>query len=94
MPSLLIQHADLLVTMDADRREIADGAVLVEDNAIAWVGATADLDDARRDAADEVLSGVCAEFCGLDHGRMRFTVRVVTADEFDAWFEDGAGHAR
>ena len=56
MPSLLIQHADLLVTMDAGRREIADGAVLVEDNAIAWVGATADLDDARRDAADEVLS--------------------------------------
>ena len=35
MPSLLIQHADLLVTMDADRREIADGAVLVEDSAIA-----------------------------------------------------------
>ncbi|MEZ4719070.1 MAG: hypothetical protein R2851_23710 [Caldilineaceae bacterium] len=46
MPSLLIQHADLMLTMDADRREIADGAVLVEDNAIAWVGATADLDGA------------------------------------------------
>ena len=29
--------------------------------------------------------GVCAEFCGLDHVRMRFVVRVVEPDEFDAW---------
>ena len=31
------------------------------------------------------FDGACAEYCGLDHGRMRFTVRVVTGDEFDAW---------
>jgi cytochrome c oxidase subunit 2 len=31
--------------------------------------------------------GRCAEFCGLDHWRMSFTVRVVTADEFEAWLE-------
>lgn len=32
--------------------------------------------------------GVCAEYCGLDHGRMRFTVRVIEPDEFDAWLRE------
>lgn len=30
-------------------------------------------------------SGVCAEFCGVDHARMRFDVRIVTAAEFERW---------
>ena len=30
-------------------------------------------------------AGVCAEFCGLDHARMRFGVRVLEPDEFEAW---------
>ena len=51
MGTLLIRHAALLVTMDAQRREIADGAVLARDNVIESVGATADLPD----TADEVL---------------------------------------
>ncbi len=29
--------------------------------------------------------GECAEFCGLDHANMGFTVRVVTRPEFDRW---------
>jgi cytochrome c oxidase subunit 2 len=29
--------------------------------------------------------GKCAEFCGLDHWRMPFTIRVVTQGDFDAW---------
>jgi cytochrome c oxidase subunit 2 len=29
--------------------------------------------------------GRCAEFCGLDHWRMPFTIRVVTQGEFDSW---------
>jgi cytochrome c oxidase subunit 2 len=29
--------------------------------------------------------GRCAEFCGLDHWRMNFSVRVVTDDEYDDW---------
>ncbi|MFV0523409.1 MAG: cytochrome c oxidase subunit II [Acidimicrobiales bacterium] len=32
--------------------------------------------------------GVCAEFCGLDHDKMRFSVRILPADEFDAWLVD------
>ena len=51
MPSLLIRNARLLVTMDAQRREIVDGAVFVRGNVIEAVGATADLPD----AADEVI---------------------------------------
>lgn len=38
-----------------------------------------------------VYDGVCAEYCGLDHGRMRFVVRVVDADEFDRWVAEQAG---
>jgi cytochrome c oxidase subunit 2 len=30
-------------------------------------------------------TGVCAEFCGLGHHEMRFSVRIVTPDEFDQW---------
>jgi cytochrome c oxidase subunit 2 len=29
--------------------------------------------------------GFCAEFCGLDHARMTFAVRVVPPDEFTRW---------
>ena len=37
-----------------------------------------------------VYEGRCAEFCGLDHYRMNFTVRALPADEFDEWLEDAA----
>ena len=30
-------------------------------------------------------SGRCAEYCGLNHDKMSFTVRAVPPDEFDAW---------
>lgn len=32
--------------------------------------------------------GRCAEFCGLDHWRMNFTVRVVEPDEFEDWLAE------
>jgi len=51
MATLLIRNATLLVTMDAQRREIAGGAVFVRDNVIEAVGATGDLPD----TADEVI---------------------------------------
>lgn len=43
MSTLLVQHADLIVTMDAQRRRIADGAVFVRNQVIEQVGATAEL---------------------------------------------------
>jgi cytosine/adenosine deaminase-related metal-dependent hydrolase len=51
MGTLLIRHARLLVTMDAQRREIADGAVLVRDHVIEAVGASHELPA----SADEVI---------------------------------------
>ena len=36
-------------------------------------------------------TGVCAEFCGLDHAYMRFDVTVLTPDEFDAWLAERTG---
>jgi cytochrome c oxidase subunit II len=33
-------------------------------------------------------TGVCAEFCGLDHSSMRFSVRILPPDEFEQWLSD------
>ena len=35
-------------------------------------------------------TGVCAEFCGLDHAYMRFDVSVLTPADFDAWLTERA----
>ena len=51
MKTLLVRHARLLVTMDAERREIADGAVFIRGGAIEAVGRSADLPA----TADEVI---------------------------------------
>lgn len=44
-----------------------------------------DIGDITGDFPD---TGVCAEFCGLDHHKMRFSVRIVTPEEFAAWLEE------
>ena len=46
MSSLLIENAEVLVTMDDARREIENGAVLIRDNAIEMLG---DSDELRRE---------------------------------------------
>jgi cytochrome c oxidase subunit II len=33
-------------------------------------------------------TGRCAEFCGLDHWRMYFSVRVVPEDDYQAWLDE------
>jgi cytosine/adenosine deaminase-related metal-dependent hydrolase len=49
MPTTLITHATVLVTMDADRRELTDGAILIRDNIIEAVDSS------------EALASYCAE---------------------------------
>ncbi|MBN3723202.1 8-oxoguanine deaminase [Burkholderia sp. Ac-20379] len=49
--TLLVRHADVLVTMDASRREIRDGGLYIEGNRIVAAGPT----DSLPDTADEVL---------------------------------------
>lgn len=58
MTTLLIRHARLLVTMDAERREIVGGGVFVRDNVIEAVGSTAELPstaDVCIDATDQIV---------------------------------------
>jgi cytochrome c oxidase subunit 2 len=38
-----------------------------------------------------VYGGQCAEFCGLAHGDMFFSVNAVSADEYDAWVAERSG---
>jgi 8-oxoguanine deaminase len=52
MSTLLVKHADLLATMDAGRRCIADAGLLVRDNLIEQVGPTAELPQ----SADRVIN--------------------------------------
>ena len=51
MPTLLVKNIHTLVTMDATRRELRNGALLVRDNVIEQVGTTESLPQ----TADEVL---------------------------------------
>jgi len=51
MPTLLVRHATLLVTMDGARREIAGGGLFARDGWVEQVGP----DDALPDQADEVM---------------------------------------
>ena len=51
MPSLLVRNAEILVTMDSQRREIAGGGFFVRDGFIEQVGRSEELPD----TADEVL---------------------------------------
>jgi cytosine/adenosine deaminase-related metal-dependent hydrolase len=43
MSLLLIDHTEVLVTMDTERREIRDGAILIRDNVIEMLGSSAEL---------------------------------------------------
>src|SRR5436190_23768145 len=52
--TLKIEHARYIVTLDPERRIVADGSILIEGQRIARVGKAADLADVR---ADRVLDG-------------------------------------
>ncbi len=57
MSILLIKNIDVLVTMDAQRREIKDGAIYVEDNIITQVGRTAELEANSDLKPDRIING-------------------------------------
>jgi cytosine/adenosine deaminase-related metal-dependent hydrolase len=48
MTMLLLDHADLLVTMDADRREMRNASMVVDEKQIVWVGPSDDLPEHLR----------------------------------------------
>ncbi|UIF87290.1 8-oxoguanine deaminase [Cupriavidus sp. UYPR2.512] len=51
--TLIALNADVLVTMDAQRREIRDGALVAEGPAVQWVGPTSELPPQYRRMADD-----------------------------------------
>lgn len=51
--TLILINADILVTMDAQRREIPGGALVAQGPSIEWVGASADLPQPYRRLIDE-----------------------------------------
>jgi len=77
MTTLLLKDADVLVTMDAERREIPGGGVFIRDGVIEAVGATPDLPP----TADEVVSlAGCVALPGLintHHHMYQSLTRVV-----------------
>ena len=77
----LIRNATMLVTMDEQRREIADGALLIEDNAIDWVGSTSDLPPGTLETVDRILDAtgkiVLPGFVNTHHHFYQTLTRVV-----------------
>ena len=59
MSTLLIKNADVLVTMNESRDEIKQGAILIEDNQIRWVGSSMEIDETHpnliRSGIDKII---------------------------------------
>ena len=79
MATLLIRNARLLVTMDAQRREIADGAVFVRDNVIEAVGPTDALPKSADVAIDAHNHIVLPGLVNTHHHMFQTLTRVVPA---------------
>lgn len=85
--TVLVRHADVLVTMDAQRREIVDGGLFIRDGWIEQVGPTETLPD----AADEVveLAGhvVLPGLVNTHHHLYQTLTRAVPAAQNASLFE-------
>ena len=86
MPTLLIRNARLRVTMDAQRREIADGAVLVRGQVIEAVGASADLPASAAEVIDAQDQLVLPGLVNTHHPMFQTLTRAVPAVQDCALF--------
>lgn len=77
--TLLIKNARVLVTMDAARREIADGAVFIRDNVIEQVGPTDDLPRAADEVIDASGHVVIPGLVNTHHHMYQSLTRVIPA---------------
>jgi cytosine/adenosine deaminase-related metal-dependent hydrolase len=80
MPSLLLKHADLLVTMDAGRRNIPDGGLYVVDGEIRQVGPTAELPASADRALDTRGMIVLPGLVNTHHHLYQTLTRCVAQD--------------
>lgn len=79
MSTLLVRHATRLVTMDAERREIADGALFARDGVIEAVGATADLPQQADEVIDAAGHVVLPGLVNTHHHMYQSLTRAVPA---------------
>ena len=79
MSTLLVRHARLLVTMDAQRREIADGAVFARDGVIEAVGPSAQLPLSADEVIDARGQVVIPGLVNTHHHFYQTLTRVVPA---------------
>lgn len=89
MAETLYTNIDVLATMDDARRELADGALLVRDGVIAWVGKSDDLPEHH---ADEVISlrgrVVIPGLVNTHHHMFQSLTRVIAQDrELFGWLK-------
>lgn len=77
--TLLIKNARVLVTMDAERREIADGAVFIRDHIIEQVGHTVDLPDTADEVIDASHHVVIPGLINTHHHMYQSLTRVIPA---------------
>ena len=79
MATLLLRHARLVVTMDDQRREIADGAVFVRDRVIEAVGPSAELPQVADEVIDARDQVVIPGLVNTHHHMYQTLTRVVPA---------------
>jgi len=79
MTSLLLTNADILVTMDAQRREIPGGAVYVEDNRIVAVGPAAEVPQRADTVLDMRGHAVLPGLVNTHHHMFQSLTRAVPA---------------
>ncbi|MET3135877.1 8-oxoguanine deaminase [Undibacterium sp. GrIS 1.2] len=77
--TLLIKNARVLVTMDAERREIADGGVFIRDHIIEQVGHTVDLPDTADEVIDASHHVVIPGLINTHHHMYQSLTRVIPA---------------
>ncbi len=77
--TLLIKNARVLVTMDDERREIADGAVFIRDNVIEQVGPSADLPQDADEIIDASNHVVMPGLINTHHHMYQSLTRVIPA---------------
>src|SRR5262245_41201843 len=77
--TLLIKNADLLVTMDGQRREIRQGGMFIEDNRIKQVGPSSELPQTADEVLDMTGKVVIPGLVNTHHHMYQSLTRVVPA---------------
>ena len=88
MKTLLVRHARLLVTMDEQRREIADGAVFMRGGVVEAVGRSADLPASADEVIDATNHIVLPGLVNTHHHMFQTLTRALASNsELFGWLQ-------